>query len=700
MARPWGKDTFPTPTATFVLSLQTLLEKGQDCGVLLAPMNDKHTPPPIYTDTPSALEWVALALILFLAAWLRWTQPEVIEFKTDEANLSLMALDMAQGRDFPLLGIDSSVGIRNAPVNVYLLAVPYLFGSDPVRATQYIGLLNLIAVGLTYLLTRRYYGTAPALIAALIFAASPWAVMFSRKIWAQEMLPPFVVMTIGTGLVGFYEGKRWAQWLHIPLLVFTGQIHYGAFVLIPITVYLLWIGRRRLSRVFYLSLGIGALVALPYALGMILSSLSYPDAVQRILSSQGEGKPLTLSTQAFDFLLLLLGGSQIHAFTGPDLYPDYLLTVPNGYPLFDALAILILVCAMWQGLRALRRRDQRTPVDMIIFLWFIVPPLAFTPTWTTAYSHYLIPMLPAAGIALGVTLHEVWQGLVKWRTVQRTFVGFMVGAGAALILIQVWMLMGLFSFLDTYATTGGFGVPLSRLMPIREAILAQKPDQVLGKLDGQFIGYNLEATIWNFLLADVPVRRFLEPGMEVYPTTSALILISGCDHPDVQFKGRLRLDNGQPESCYRIEHYTPEQFDPTPFTPVPDAAPFANGVQVSGYRWDSDQGCLTVLWTTQAPGKGPKSDFFNTAVHFFGTGGEKILDADATFWNGHYWGKGDRIVREYCLQYGQERISEIAGVRLGLYTFDDTPEGRAFYGVDVLDQAGNPAGQSVEIHFP
>src|SRR6266700_2480741 len=136
----------------------------------------------INTSRPRTLEWAGLALILILAALLRLGWPNIVEFKRDEANLSVLTLNMLHGRDFPLLGIDSSVGIRNAPVNVYLMLLPYVLSSSPELATAYVGLLNVIAVLVLYGLVRRYYGPLAAFVASILYAVSPWAVVYSRKI--------------------------------------------------------------------------------------------------------------------------------------------------------------------------------------------------------------------------------------------------------------------------------------------------------------------------------------------------------------------------------------------------------------------------------------------------------------------------------------------------------------------------------------
>jgi hypothetical protein len=161
-------------------------------------------------------EWAALIAILLVAAALRMGAPGITEFKRDEANLSRLALALVEGRDFPLLGIRSSVNVPNPPINVYLFALPYAVDHSPVTATLFVGALNVIAVALTIAVARRYYGPAAGIAAGLLYAASPWAAIYSRKIWAQDLLPPFVVATVFTGLLGYGESKRWARWIHWP----------------------------------------------------------------------------------------------------------------------------------------------------------------------------------------------------------------------------------------------------------------------------------------------------------------------------------------------------------------------------------------------------------------------------------------------------------------------------------------------------
>src|SRR5690349_17978376 len=97
-------------------------------------------------------------LILILAAALRFGWPGVNSFAFDEARLSLISLDMARGGKFADLGMPSSVGVPNLPAAAWIYAIPYLFSTDPLVATQFTGLLSLGAVFGVWLLVRRAWG--------------------------------------------------------------------------------------------------------------------------------------------------------------------------------------------------------------------------------------------------------------------------------------------------------------------------------------------------------------------------------------------------------------------------------------------------------------------------------------------------------------------------------------------------------------
>ncbi|HVO44475.1 MAG TPA: hypothetical protein VMT34_17740 [Aggregatilineales bacterium] len=664
------------------------------------------------THTPRRTDWIALVAILIVAAGLRLGMPGTVEFKRDEANLSHLARDMAQGKTLPLLGIDSSVGIPNAPISVYLIAIPYLFTSDPVIATLFVGALNVMAVGLVYLLAQRYYGTLAAIIAGTFYAVAPWGVIFSRKIWAQDMLPLFVLLTVGTGLLGFIEGKRWAQAIHFPLLAFTGQIHYGAFVLIPVSLFMILSGRKRWTRAFAFSFVITAIVVLPFAIGVAQARLLKVSTLERVVSTGDQPHAITLSGEAVRQTAIIITGTDIHTLAGDETSRDFLDTVPDGYGLFYLAGLLVVLSAIGLAIRITGRRDARTAIDAALLLWFIVPPLIYSVTWTPVFIHYLIPLLPAAFLILGVGISSLWKilplptataadpeldstaihplrrGGDPWALV-RARLAIFGGAGLALIaVLQVWMMAGLLTFLDSHAPAGTFGVPLGHLMPVRAALLANHPQAVLASLDGQYIGYNDLTTIWNFLLIDVPSIRFLDHNIDVYPANDTLYFSSDC--ADKTLAQTFVLPSG--EACYGIAWRRAADFEHVVLTPLPDPPVFANGVHVVGTQWTG--ACLTVA--TRPDGANPND--YQFAIHLMDAQGNIVSNADAIGWRGRYWQAGDRILRTFCLA-DPALSGTIAGVQIGMYTYEDRPDGRHFDNIDILDKAGNPAGQYIIVRF-
>jgi 4-amino-4-deoxy-L-arabinose transferase-like glycosyltransferase len=659
----------------------------------------------------SRYEWIALIGIVLVAALLRLALPGVVEFKQDEANLSLMARDMATGRSFPLRSIDSSVGIPQPPTSVYFFVPPYLLSSDPVFATQFTAFTNVLAVLIAYRVTRRYYGPTAAIVAAALFAASPWAVIFSRKLWPPDQLAFLTLLTLWAGLAGFVEGRRWGQLLFLPLLSFTGQNHYLNFVLIFPAAYLLWVGRDRLKREFWLSLPITLLVWLPFLLGPAFSALiSSVRGGGGIFRAGSAPRPFGFSPEALANWWELLSGSGIGVWAGQraELFVQGLSAVLAVImPLWNAIPALAAAATFYLLIRAVRGQNITRPVDRTLIIWLVSTPLVFSFTWFPEFNdHYLIPAHAAPFIALGIGAAALI-GALKQAAIRRG--GIAVGAAALLIgvLSQQAVMHTLLDFVNTQATPGGFGTPLGYYMHARNLILRAEPKSILAKLDGQYIGYNDMTSVWNFLLYDVPTVRFLQDGIEVFPAESVMYLTDECtpivDDPTryMYFRYRPDIQTGLPEGCLQAIPLQDPAWSGLGYTPV-ETPVFANTAHVTHYRWQPETGCLSLAWRAERPATGPANDFFQVMAHFTDANGQTIsgLQADGYFWNGRYWRSGDVIVRHLCSDAARDRAAEIGGVMIGLYTIEDSPtQGRLFHGIDVLDSNGTPIGRSFEIRL-
>jgi 4-amino-4-deoxy-L-arabinose transferase-like glycosyltransferase len=159
----------------------------------------------------------------------------------------------------------SSIGALNPPFFVYLTAIPLAVRDDPLAATAFIGVLAVVAVALTYAVLRPRFGALAALTAAGLFATAPWAVLYGRKIWAQDALPVFTV-TLLWSLFLVLERPRSRAVVAVPILLcLTFQLNFSALALVvPATLVLLHRGRDVHWRAFAAGAGIAVLLLSPW----------------------------------------------------------------------------------------------------------------------------------------------------------------------------------------------------------------------------------------------------------------------------------------------------------------------------------------------------------------------------------------------------------------------------------------------------
>ncbi len=249
------------------------------------------------TDDPRpsgrrAYELALLAVVVAIAAWLRLGRLDLCEYKPDEAKAVDLTLPLVEGRDWPKVGLRSSVGIMNPPLMMYLLAVPLLVDVDPLVATGFVGLLGTLAVALTYFVLRPRFGALAALAAATLFSTAPWAVLYSRKIWAQDFLPILSVALLHCLLAVVERRKTWLA-LPVPVLACAlWQLHFSAFAIVPaIGAVLLY--RARSVRFTAVAAGTAVAVAMlaPYLYHQATHDWKDLDRLERLLGRSSSSRP-------------------------------------------------------------------------------------------------------------------------------------------------------------------------------------------------------------------------------------------------------------------------------------------------------------------------------------------------------------------------------------------------------------------------
>lgn len=641
-------------------------------------------------------ETFLLVFVLGLAGLLRMGWPGLTEFKQDEAHLYSLALSLAEFRAFPLHGISFSVGLPNSPLSVYLYALPLFVWKSPIAATLFLGLLNTAAVGLAYLLVRRYWGARAALISALLYATAPWAVLYSRKIWSNNLLPLFIVGAIFSGLLAWVEGRR--KWLsvHLVLLLIAILIHIYAVALVPLTAVLLLLFRQRIDwRV--VAYAVGGVIAVILTAGVYI--LSRPDWIlylKPVLS-----QPVQITTDALWMSAMIVQGTQMHSLAGPEAFRAFEATIPNFNPILwlgGAMVLAGIVYVVWGWIGGRRestdgtdaadvrrtfkvRRTSAAEAGLVIALWLLIPILFFTPHLTPVFPHYLAIIFPAPYLLSGIFLDGMLARLqLRWQRIGIWLLPLLI-AGS-----QVWLWLALLRFVSTQATPQAFGTPLKKLLEVAETAKRIGTEDILVISQGSYPSIDFVPAVFEVLLHDVPHRFIDGRTTAVFPPgESTVILWPGADAgADLyqwwgggQWSGTVALRAGEGDVHFArgtgIVLVVPH--------PRAASALLSNGAELLGSGGDAAH---WELWW-RAPGAG-EGESYHVFAHVLDANGERLAQVDAPTYALRDWRENDLVVNYF------EFKAEGAAVRAGMYAYPSlTP-------VEVLDAEGNPAGGWIE--FP
>ncbi|MBI4129777.1 glycosyltransferase family 39 protein [Candidatus Roizmanbacteria bacterium] len=340
------------------------------------------------------MKHTGLIIIILLSLLFRVSFLSAVEFKTDEAVALFLATRSQFGHPFPPGSTVSSFGILNPPFFLYLLYPFTLVSLDPKIISAGIGLINALAVGLYYILLKKYYGKITAIFASVLLAVSPWAVLFSRKIWAQDFIFPLTVFLLFCLHKIIVEKKTtyWIGYCFVALLLL--QLHQAAlFFIIPLTVFLFLQRPRFNFRSMILGCCLGILPLIPFMIFEIqhgfITSRGILHATQQVSTQHHSSvffRPLQIMSQGNFFFIF---GNDIIAFAQRYswiyharivFYLEYVL-VPFGMLLFFR--------------KNPKMRFLLYPVILLSVIYFV---LRITPE-----MHYFIILLPFLFLFLGTT---------------------------------------------------------------------------------------------------------------------------------------------------------------------------------------------------------------------------------------------------------------------------------------------------------
>lgn len=633
-------------------------------------------------------DWLVLLLILLIASLMRFGNAGIVEFFHDDAMLSSLAQEMARGERFPVTGINSSVGIPNPPTSVYVMAIPFFINSNPMTAIYFVMALNVIGVGLLWVIAHRYFGRTVALIAGLAYAISPWAVLYSRKIWAQDFHTPFVLLGILLGLYGFWEASperrskwltshEWAQLLTLPILLFAFQIHFASWALVPIYAGIVFVKWDNISwRAIALSAICCVIVMTPYAIGFYQTALANPDQVNPEAVSTLADDNASFSALSLRYLGFLATGYGLETWLAPD----------TQQAMNDAVSAsgiwLIIGGLVLLGTGLLFRKQWRSSAPLLL-LWAYLPALALIPQWAGVYPHYFIASIPALMLLAGIGLSQIAK-IVPLKSLGSTIV---LASFAFILLTQALYWRGALRFVDSQDMTyPSFTTPIQYLHDVEAEL--NDYDDVVVLSDGMAWDLHHESVVWEVMLDDTAscVRTLIEDGYAVFPD-GEFVALETPSMPDNALDNLyltdtpLTIAERAGGEGYKIHYWeTAPQWQGVDITPI-DPAVFEGNVQLTGYGIGA--GAIVLEW--QLPDANRDLNY-QWSVQPYDADGNKLGQSDTTFWQGRHWCAGDRLLTWQWYTIPDTTQS----LRVFLYQLGDA-SGPRYINANVLDAMGNPA---------
>ncbi len=416
-------------------------------------------------------EWLLLALIVAVGAYLRFSHLDLLEFQSDEAFAAQLALEFVKHGKLPLAGLMSSVGVTNPPLFSYLLIPMFAISENPVVVSCCIALTGLAAVLITWQIGRKYYGPVTGLVAAAFFAVSPWAVIYSRKIWAQDFVPIFAAGTMWAVHAVCLGNRPKAIFWCVLLPICVIQIHFSGIALTAAVIAILAWWRPKMDwRWAVAGLAVAVVTLIPYL--KFQQAHDWAD-IRQAMKTVGGGQqweqlrgatthPLTgyrlPSKQNFSYALAIMNAGRIEDVLGIAAGKQFDLagvwgrsrqyfTSPVG-PVLWLQRLAFVAALVWLVIAAARKKDWKNPT-WILALWFVVPVVVFYVAGLWTYLTYFAILWPAHFLVCGALGQRALPGKLT-----AALAGVFVAA-------NVWFMLDYYRFVERYGgAQGTFGTAL------------------------------------------------------------------------------------------------------------------------------------------------------------------------------------------------------------------------------------------------
>ena len=396
-----------------------------------------------------------LVILLLLALALRAARPDLMEWKHDEAVAWVRARAMLEGLAFPQTGLVSSQGVENFPLFLWILALLQIVCRAPDTLVWPIALLNSLAVFPLFGAVRRLFDRPTAWIAAILYVVSPCAVFFSRKIWAQDIMPFWscALFWCATRMIQYEtpaNSKRVSPWpsFFFALLAATSfQVHFSALFLclayaVTFTIY----RKSHHLRSLIAGLAIGLLPTLPYFFHQAAAGWEGLHITHASLNNAVRWRPRDLVL----FFLRQPADENFHLLLGPE-YPAFLRDLPGYQVVRYGLSVLTLVGIAILFVKTMQSQSTARGYAGFLLLLIGMGLTALLLARVPLIPAYFIIFYPIPFLLAALPLAELSR-IVACRSSRRWAIA---GLSITCLVISAYQIAFSIAFLARVATRGG-----------------------------------------------------------------------------------------------------------------------------------------------------------------------------------------------------------------------------------------------------
>jgi 4-amino-4-deoxy-L-arabinose transferase-like glycosyltransferase len=402
----------------------------------------------------------AATAALLVGAWLRLYALDFAQFRPDDESLWSLARGLIEQPRVLTRGIPSSFGLSNGPFQVYLLAPGAALSSGPEGAYVVVALLNVVGLAAFWLFVRAHWGGRAAIVALLLAATNPWAVLFSRRLLGNDLLAPFTVLLVGSLSAWIARGRARDLLLAFLWLTVAIQTYVVALLHLPLMALGLVLGRAHL-RAGHFALGttILAVGSFPYAARAVARELGAPAR----LVEQTDRVP-AIDLDSLRLMLHLVSSEGYQAFASQ---LGSTVDATEGWPLLVSLlsmaAMVVGMCLVaaraYQALRA--GLTANAAPGLLALLAVLLPALLLVRHLTPIHPYYLVTGLPMQYLFVAVGLSEVARLVERVARSAPAARIALASAVAAIVATHLALAQLFFGGVRGYWSLNDYGLPLA-----------------------------------------------------------------------------------------------------------------------------------------------------------------------------------------------------------------------------------------------